>query len=291
MFVKLNSKTNSMIWLNNHLLTEDEAQLPATSAGTLLGWGVFTTVGIWNAHPFALDLHLQRLRHDAQRAHIEYSMPDETLREAVQNVIAANTIERGILRLTLTKRGDNRWNMAEESDLSVMAQKVSSTGNDGLRVALSPFRVHSQRATTGIKTTSYLDHQMAWADAQSRGFDEAILLNERDEICEGARSNVFWTRDGVLFTPSLESGCLPGIARGLVLDWARQMQISIREERFDVADILAPDELFLTSAATGVRAVGEFFDDESQSHFGAGRMTLQLQACWQEESEKAEISE
>ncbi len=274
-----------MIWLNNRLIADDEAQIAATSAGNLLGWGVFTTVGVWKARPFALDLHLQRLRHDAQHLQIPLSFDNQTLRDAVQNVIDANSIERGILRLTLTRRGDHRWNTSSESDLSIIAQSVSSTRLADLRVTLSPFRLHSQRATSGIKTTSYLDHQMAWQEAQNRGFDEAILRNERDEICEGARSNLFWIRDGVLFTPSLETGCLPGIARRLVLDWAHEMQIPTREDRFSLNDILAADDFCFTSAASGLRGVGEIVAEESSQFFNRGKITLQLQACWQEETD------
>lgn len=271
-----------MLWLNGELLPDD-ARIAATSAGTLLGWGVFTTIGVWKGRPFALDSHLQRLHHDAAKAQIEYSINDEIVAQAIQDVLAANQIERGLARITITQRGDGRWNHSLGSDVSIVAQQLaSSTRNADLRVTLSPFRLHSQRATSGIKTTSYLDYQVAWLEAQKRGFDEVILLNERDEICEGARSNIFWVRGQTLCTPHGSSGCLPGIARALLLRWAREEGIEARENRFSLDDLLAADDVFLSSAATGLRNVRDLVG-ETTKMFAPGEVSSRLQSRWQRE--------
>jgi branched-chain amino acid aminotransferase len=271
-----------MLWLNGELLPDD-APIAATSAGTLVGWGVFTTIGVWNTKPFALDLHLQRLHHDAAKAQIEYSIAGETLAQAVQQVIKSEGIERGLARITITQRGDGRWNTSGGSDVSIVAQNLpSSARNNDLRVSLSPFRLHSQSATSGLKTTSYLDYQMAWMEAQSRGFDEVILLNERDEICEGARSNIFWVRGQTLCTPHLSSGCLPGIARALLLKWAHEENIETREDRFSLTDLLAADELFFSSAAVGLRPVRELSCETTQM-FSQREVSWRLQTRWQQE--------
>ena len=186
-----------MLWLNGQFT--DDATIAATSAGALLGWGVFTTIGIWNAQPFALTQHFARLQHDAAHCEIEYSMCDETLQNALRELIARHEIARGVARITVTKRGDGRWNTQSGSDVSVLVRAM----NDEIapaKITQSLFRLYSNRALVGVKSTSYLDYQLAWRDAQSRGFDEAILLNQNKHICEGARSNLFWTRDGELFT-------------------------------------------------------------------------------------------
>lgn len=271
-----------MLWLNGELWPDD-APIAATSAGTLLGWGVFTTIGVWKGRPFALDLHLQRLQHDAAKTQIEYSMSDAIVAQAVQDVLAANNIERGLARITITQRGDGRWNYSSDSDVSIAAQNFPpSARTNNLRVALSPFRLHSRRATSGLKTTSYLDHQLAWMEAQKRGFDEAVLLNEREEICEGARSNIFWVRDQTLCTPHGSSGCLPGIARALLLRWARQEKIETREERFSLDELLAADEVFLSSAATGPRCVREVVGETTKVFAPKGEVSSRLQSRWED---------
>ncbi len=286
-----------MLWLNGNLRDENDAPIAVSSAGNLLGWGVFTTIGVWNARPFALDLHLQRLRHDAKIAHIEYSIADETLRQAVRETIDANHVSRGIARLTVSRRGDGRWNKADGSDVCVLAQNMATKNrvNDlrvnDLRVALSPFVLNSRSAVGGIKTTSYLEHQLAYLDAQNRGCDEAILCNERGEIGEGARANVFWVRDGTLKTPWLQSGCLPGIARHLILGWARESAIPTREESGDLDELLQADEVFFTSSSAGIRGVREVLREIGSARNivfpSAKPVTSQLQKRWQNEVEAA----
>ena len=193
-----------MLWFNGRFA--DEATSNATSAGALLGWGVFTTIGVWNAQPFALPQHLARLQHDAAHCEIEYSIDDETLDSALHELISRHKITRGMARISITKRGDGRWNTQSGSDVSILVRPIKDETVPA-KITTSPFRMHSKRALCGVKSTSYLDYQLAWNEAQSRGFDEAILLNEQSSVCEGARSNLFWTRDGNLFTPSLSTGC------------------------------------------------------------------------------------
>ena len=264
-----------MLWFNGQF--GEDFSIQATSAGALLGWGVFTTIGVWNAQPFALDQHLARLRHDAAHCEVEYSTDGETLQNAVRELIARQQITRGVARITITKRGDGRWNTQSGSDISIFARSMSDNIASA-KIAQSPFRVHSQRALSGVKSTSYLDYQLAWREAQSRGFDEAILLNQNNHICEGARSNVFWTRGGELFTPALSTGCLPGIARRLVLQWAREENVETHEIEYSINQLRSADGVFLTSAATGIREVAAF----GGFCFSACDLTTSLQNRWRE---------
>lgn len=264
-----------MLWFNGRFA--DEATSNATSAGALLGWGVFTTIGVWNAQPFALPQHLARLQHDAAHCEIEYSIDDETLDSALHELISRHKITRGMARISITKRGDGRWNTQSGSDVSILVRPIKDETVPA-KITTSPFRMHSKRALCGVKSTSYLDYQLAWNEAQSRGFDEAILLNEQSSVCEGARSNLFWTRDGNLFTPSLSTGCLPGIARALVLDWAREAKLKTHEIEYSTEHLRDADGVFLTSATTGIRAVSAF----GKSRFSSNETIEVLQNRWRD---------
>src|SRR5439155_14382798 len=85
-------------------------------------------------------------------------------------------------------------------------------------------------------------------EAEARGFDEALVMNERGEVCEAAAANIFWARGGVLYPPTLSTGCLPGIARQLVLDLSRRLRIEVTEGAFQTEHILTAEEVFLTSS-------------------------------------------
>jgi branched-chain amino acid aminotransferase len=183
------AQTNIMnIWLNGALLPQDEAVIAAHSAGATLGWGVFTTIGVWHGRALATERHVHRLRHDAGRLQIALAFEDDVLRQAVADVLHANSISRGIARITALQRGDGRWNTDSRSHTFIMAKPMTedTASIRGLRLVLSPFRVEARRATAGIKTTSYLDFQMAWQDAARHGFDEALLCNGMSSGCAAA---------------------------------------------------------------------------------------------------------
>ena len=85
-----------------------------------------------------------------------------------------------------------------------------------------PWVRNERSAVAGLKTTSYAENVVALAYAKERGAIEAVFANTRGELCEGTGSNVFVVRDGVVWTPPLDSGCLAGITRALAVEWCRE---------------------------------------------------------------------
>jgi len=87
--------------------------------------------------------------------------------------------------------------------------------------------------------------------ARSEGFDEMLFYNTADELCEAAMANVFLIRGGNLFTPSLDSGCLPGITRELIIGLARNHKIRCKVKPLRKSDVVKADGMFLTSSTKG----------------------------------------
>ncbi|WP_176735779.1 aminotransferase class IV, partial [Actinacidiphila rubida] len=112
-------------------------------------------------------------------------------------------------------------------------------------------------ALAGLKTTSYGENVVALARAHEHGASEALLANTVGRLCEGTGSNVFVVLGGRLLTPPLESGCLAGITRALVADWAGAEEADLP---FDV--LAEADEVFLTSSLRDVQAVHRVDDRE-----------------------------
>lgn len=108
-----------------------------------------------------------------------------------------------------------------------------------------------------MKSTAYVEHLVALDEARGRGFDEAIMLNERGEVVEATAANLFWRRRDELFTPSLATGCLAGVMRRLVLDAAARIRLRVVEGGFHLTDVHEADELFLTNCGWGLAAAGE----------------------------------
>jgi branched-chain amino acid aminotransferase len=271
-----------IVWHNGQLLSHDEATIAASSAGALLGWGVFTTLGVWNGRAFALAQHLKRLRDNAHTARVETNFSDDEIAVALDKVLRANRIVRGTARITISRRGDGRWNASTGSDLLILARPIADVSTR-LRVSLSPHRIEARRPLRGVKTTSFLEYQLAWMGASEAGFDETVLRNSEDFLCEASRANLFWTKDGVLRTPSLDSGCLPGVSREIVLRGARELGTNVEEKLFRPIELQNADEVFLTSSAQGPRAVSELVDESGQRfEYSQDILTSRLTRFWNE---------
>src|SRR4051812_34514213 len=101
-----------VIWINGGMSDASEPALSAASAGLTLGWGVFTSLGVWARRPFALERHLARLRRDAVAVQIGVDYDDGEIEAALLEVLRHNEVGEGRARLTLTRRGDERWRQA-----------------------------------------------------------------------------------------------------------------------------------------------------------------------------------
>ena len=153
----------------------------------------------------------------------------------------------GRVRITVTAGpgplGSNRAEpgTARQTVLVLAGPVVRS---DVARVIRVPWVRNERSAVAGLKTTSYAENVVALAEAYRRGADEALLANTVGALCEGTGSNVLVERGGELVTPGLASGCLAGITRELLLEWAVADGLPVREARagelpFEVLDDVA----------------------------------------------------
>ena len=94
---------------------------------------------------------------------------------------------------------------------------------------------------------------LAWEEAQSRDFDEAVVLNERGEIVSATTANLFWVENGTLHTPHLSTGAIAGITRECVIDIAGKHFIPLLEGIYEMGDLTDADEIFLTSSVSASR--------------------------------------
>lgn len=257
------------------LLPADQALVSALDRGVSLGLGVFETLLVNDAVPFALTRHLRRLYSGAQSLGIA-SPTDGYLRSAVASTIAANQGIGLLLRLRITLmagQGSPAAPFAEAGTTTVLVTATPVAPAAGAVAAhVSQFRRNERSPLAGIKSTSYAANVIALRDAQRLGADEALLLNTRDELCEGTHTNVFVEVDGQLRTPPLGSGCLPGITRQLVLEWCQ-----VHEAPIAGTELARTRECFLTSSVRGIIPVGSIGERDLEA---PGPLTKEALAVW-----------
>jgi aminodeoxychorismate lyase len=253
-----------VIYLNKTMVEATKARVAPVSSAMLYGRGVFTTLAIYNSQPFLWSRHWQRLAAHAKKLDIDHTgCTEKSVGEALHKLIAVNQVREGRARvIMLARSGRDIWKTrtpgAKKTDLLIMTGESQKLAPTGMSLAVSPYRANTFSPLTGIKSLNYLEHVLAWEEAQSRDFDEAVVLNERGEIVSATTANLFWAKDGTLYTPTLSSGALAGITRECVIELANKSFIPLLEGIYEMQDLTDADEIFLTSSSLGVAPVTTF---------------------------------
>jgi len=225
---------------------------------SLYGKGVFTTIAIRDALPFLWEKHWRRLAANAKTVGIDLSNYSRSIvSEAIASSIESEQLASGRLRITFfDERPSAIWpgGSSDSTSLSIITGGIREVA-DIFKLTLSPFPVNSRSPLKGVKSCNYLENLMAIEEAKTRGFHEAIRMNERGEVTSAAMANVFWLKDEVLYTPSLATGCLAGTTREFVLE-----NLDCREVDVGIDELNSADARYLTSAGLGIVAVAEFGD-------------------------------
>lgn len=239
------------VWINGTLLADSEARVSVFDHGLTVGDGVFETVKVVAGVPFALTRHLARLRRSA--AGLGLPEPDlGRLRAGVTHLLAATgQPARARLRITVTGGESPLGSVRGAAGLTVMAAlgdwpSIGASSD----VVTVPWPRNEHGALAGLKTTSYAENVLALGYARERGGGEAIFANIAGNLCEGTGTNVFVVSGGRLLTPPLGAGCLAGVTRGLVIEWA-----GAEEEDLALGALGAAGEAFLTGTTRDVQPI------------------------------------
>lgn len=262
-------------WVNGRLLDDPRAPaLTVSDHGFTVGDGVFEAVKVVDGQPFALTRHLERLSRSAAGLGLP-AVPADDVRRGVAAVLDGHDLPLGRLRITYTgglaPLGSGRGD--EPPTLVVVADRMQPWPGP-TSVVTVPWRRNEQGALAGLKTTSYAENVVALAYAHERGASEAVFGNIAGNLCEGTGSNVFYVVDGELRTPTLATGCLAGISRGLLLEWYGGREL---DEPLDV--LTRADEIFLVSTTRDVQPVRRCDDRDLDA---PGRVTAECMKVWAE---------
>lgn len=215
----------TVVWLDGTLLPAAEARIDPADRGFTLGDGVFETIRADAGVPAHLPRHLARLHDGATVLGIDIAYGDAALTDALLAVAAGASCA---LRLTLTRgvmpRGILPVGVASPTVLITAAPLPPKRPPVRLIVSGLTFRNH-RSPLTRIKSLNYGDSILARREAEAAGADDALLLNARDDLADATAATVFLEVDGVLATPRICDGALPGITR------ARLLESGLAEER------------------------------------------------------------
>jgi branched-chain amino acid aminotransferase len=244
---------------NEEILDAHQKSLTAGQVGFMNGWGVFSTLRVEDGVLFAFERHWERMKHDAARMHVPFPSDRDEVRGRLSRLIEANSAWNATLRVAVVR---NRGGLFEGPDLGRDFEVIAFTADinawgTSVRLAIKPHGRHAQNEFAGTKVLSWAQNLTWYEEAHQSGFDEMILLNERGEVSECTSANLFIARGSEVFTPPLDSGCLPGVTRALLLEEIRVPGISAAEKTLMPTDLEAADQVFITSTTRDFLPVSE----------------------------------
>ncbi len=275
------------IYLNGKIVPAKEAVVSVFDHGFLYGDGIYETIRVYDRVIFMLDEHLGRLYRSASMIGLTLPFEIDSLKISIYETLIANALRNAYIRLTVS-RGHGPIgldpDLCPEPTTVIIAQELKEYPRafyeKGINLIITETRRNIKEAINPkIKSLNFLNNILAKIEAKKRDAYEAIMLNAYGKLAEGSISNVFFYKDGVLCTPSLECGILDGITRGFVIELAMREDLKIKEGEFTKEDIYSAAEVFITNTTLEVMPVSKV-DDQV---YAVGNITKLLHKAYRKE--------
>ncbi len=241
-----------IVWLDGRLVEAARARIDPADRGFLLADGLFETIRVAGGEAWRLDAHLARLFAGAEVLELPVPVAGRALADAMAEVIAANGLAEGSLRLTLTRGPGPRGLVPPERPrptLLITWAPLAPPLPPARLVTAAVTRRNERSPLSRLKTLNYLDAVLARQEAARRGADDAVLLNTAGRVAEATAANLFAVVDGALLTPPVEDGALPGLRRAEVIE-----RLGAEVRPIGPTELARATEVFLTTSL-GTRAV------------------------------------
>ncbi len=219
---------------------------------------------------FRLEAHMKRLFRSAKIYEMAIPFTSEEITKGIKSLLVSNRVDECYIR-PIVYYGSDEVGVNPKGNKVHVAVAMwpwrPYLGEDGqrkgVRCKISSWARIDQRSlpTMAKAAANYANSILARTEAQKLGYDEAILLNTNGFVTEGTGENLFTVRDGVIVTPPLSAGILPGITRDSIIQLGRDMSYAVKERNISRGELLVSDEVFLSGTAAEVTPVREIDND------------------------------
>ena len=250
---------NTVLWLDGKILKASETKTDLYGQSLHYGYAVFEGIRAYRTAAGATKIfkpveHYDRLKNSALALNMPYNYTSEQLIEATYEVLAQNNLQDAYIRPVVYGPANMSFNPNTESYTVIQVWEMAPfLGEKLLRVMTSSFQRPNPK---GFKITAkasghYVNSILASQEAKAKGYDEALLTDMNGFIAEGPGANMFFEKDGRLFTPAT-GNILPGITRATVLEICDELDIPVEEGQFTIDQLKQADAAFFCGTAAEV---------------------------------------
>ncbi|WP_028609609.1 aminodeoxychorismate lyase [Paenibacillus harenae] len=285
-----------IVALNGSVKDASEAVISVYDHGFLYGIGLFETFRTYKGKPYLLDRHLSRLHSGCEQLGITYRADLDGITALVRELLAANGLEDGYVRLTVSA-GEGELGLPAgdyEQPSELLLVKALPAVSEAAHLRGKELRLlrtlrNTPEGETRFKSLQYMNNIIAKRELLASGASpgaEGVMLSRDGWLTEGIVSNLFFVQAGVVYTPSIATGILPGITRAKVLELARETGYETKEGLYSWERLLESDEIWLTNSIQELVPVTSLTDMDGRSTAigpsEAGPITKRLLSLYRE---------
>lgn len=252
------------VYLNGEFVDSEKATISVYDQGFLYGDGIFESFRSVGDRLYQFPQHYQRLKQSAEALHYPLTLSQQELEAVLMELREKNSLKDAYYRITITRgRGEVGFQRSMENDLTCLIigrefkafdQKMYQ---EGIQLRVAETRRNAPEAINPkIKSISSLNSLLGKLEARAAGAFEVIMLNNKNHVCEGASSNIFWVKDKWVFTPDGSTGLLEGVTRSTIMKLCEEkLNLRVVTGEFKLQDVKFADEVFITSTSLEVMPV------------------------------------
>jgi branched-chain amino acid aminotransferase len=250
---------NTILYLNGEFVKASEAKIDLYSQSLHYGYAVFEGIRSYKTVSgetkiFKEEEHFERLKRSANALNIVYPYSNKELIDVTYEVLKRNNLQNAYIRPLVFAPANMSFTQNTESFITIQVWEMGKfLGDKLLKVMTSPFERPNPKAFNMEAKAAghYVNSIVASQDAKAKGYDEALLNDVNGFVAEAPGANIFYEKDGKLFTPSL-GNILPGITRATVIEICHELDIPVEEKLFTTEELKDADAAFFCGTAAEV---------------------------------------
>lgn len=279
------------VLLNQEMILRELATISVDDSGFLYGFGAYDTLLALNSKPLFMEEHTRRLNESLKALRIsQKGFNSSELEDKIIDLLKKNNYKNARVRITVSKGKMNFENVhIDHPNMTFLITTTHLTDNYFNR-EIKPFnlmvskflRNHPLSVPPFLKLTNLANHFFASIDAKEQGYDDGIMINHEGYLTEGCSFNIFFLKEGIIYTPHLDTGILPGITRDILLSIFEELKIQFKEGYYKVEDLLNSEEAFATSSVRGIVPIQKV----NNSQIALGKRTPEITKAYYQRLKK-----
>lgn len=263
----------NVVFFNGEFLQKNDIDISSFYRAINYGDGFFESIKIINSIPINLSLHLNRIKYSLNILHLTNKYISKNIVDHILDLINSNQILNGSLKINITRSGNGKYlpNNYTSNILISTKSGFSYKQNNAISICLFSDEYKSRGLLSSLKSSNSLIYVLATIYAKSKEFENALILNDNNNVIEATNSNIFIIKNNEISTPPIKDGCVDGVMRKWIIN-----NENIHIKSISINEIYDSEEIFISNTNSGVTPVKKINNQDFDIFKNANRLQLKI---------------